>query len=69
VGGLSIVVVFLDFNRIMLVRPESRCGWGFMFAPLAINLEYIAAFIEKDVEAIKIVNQEFDTSDIRKHMD
>jgi radical SAM superfamily enzyme YgiQ (UPF0313 family) len=52
----------------MLVRPRSRCGWGFMWAPLAINLEYIAANIENDVDEIMIVNQEFDDSDITQHI-
>ncbi len=58
----------MEYKRIMLVRPRSRCGWGFMWAPLAINLEYIAANIEKDVDEIKIVNQEFDDSDITHHI-
>lgn len=52
----------------MLVRPPSRCGWGFMWSPLAVNLEYIAAYIEKDVDEIMIVNQEFDKSDINHHI-
>jgi radical SAM superfamily enzyme YgiQ (UPF0313 family) len=39
-----------------------------MWAPLAINLEYIAANIEKDVDEIVIVNQEFDDSDITKYI-
>ncbi len=52
----------------MLVRPRSRCGWGFMWSPLAINLEYIARYIEKDVDEIKIVNQEFDDSKITHHI-
>lgn len=59
----------MTFRRIMLVRPTSRCGWGYMWAPLAINLEYIAAYIEKDVEAISIVNQEFHDTDIEQALD
>ncbi len=59
----------MTFKRIMLVRPLSRCGWGYMWAPLAINLEYIAAYIEKDVEAISIVNQEFHDTDIEEALD
>jgi radical SAM superfamily enzyme YgiQ (UPF0313 family) len=39
-----------------------------MWAPLAINLEYIAAYIENDVDEIKIVNQEFDDTDITHHL-
>ena len=58
----------MDYKRIMLVRPRSRCGWGFMWAPLAINLEYIAANIENDVDEIMIVNQEFDDSNITRHI-
>jgi len=58
----------MDIKRVMLVRPQSRCGWGFMWAPLAINLEYIAAYIEKDVEAVTIVNKEFDDTPIEKHI-
>lgn len=58
----------MDFKRIMFVRPRSRCGWGFMWSPLAINLEYIAAYIENDVDEIMIVNQEFDDSDITHHI-
>jgi magnesium-protoporphyrin IX monomethyl ester (oxidative) cyclase len=52
----------------MLVRPDNRCGWGFMWSPLAINLEYIAATIENDVDKIKIVNQEFDDTPISEHI-
>ncbi len=58
----------MSYNRLMLVRPMSRCGWGFMWAPLAINLEYLAAYVEKDVEDIMIVNQEFDDTDIIDHI-
>lgn len=54
----------IDIKRVMLVRPRTQCGWGYMWAPLAINLEYIAAYIENDVDEIIIVNQEFDDSDI-----
>jgi len=39
-----------------------------MWSPLAINLEYIAAYIERDVEDIMIVNQEFDDTDIALHI-
>ena len=39
-----------------------------MWAPLAINIEYIAAYVEKDVDEIRIVNQEFDDSDITHHL-
>jgi radical SAM superfamily enzyme YgiQ (UPF0313 family) len=39
-----------------------------MWAPLAINLEYIAAYIENDVDEIKIINQEFDDSNITQHI-
>jgi len=52
----------------MLVRPRSRCGWGYMWAPLAINLEYIAASILDVVDDVKIVNQEFDESPIEGHI-
>ncbi len=52
----------------MLVRPPNRTGWGFMWSPLAINLEYIAAYVANDVEEIKIVNQEFDSTDIKDHI-
>lgn len=58
---------FLDPKRVMLVRPRSRCGWGYMWAPLAINLEYIAAAIE-DICEVSIVNQEFDQAPIEKHL-
>jgi radical SAM superfamily enzyme YgiQ (UPF0313 family) len=39
-----------------------------MWAPLAINLEYIAASIIDVVEDIKIVNQEFDETPITEHI-
>jgi len=52
----------------MLVRPKSRCGWGYMWAPLAVNLEYIAASILDVVEDIVIVNQEFDSTPIETHL-
>jgi radical SAM superfamily enzyme YgiQ (UPF0313 family) len=39
-----------------------------MWAPLAINLEYIAAYVENDVDEIMIVNQEFDDTDISHHL-
>jgi len=49
----------------MLVRPKSRCGWGYMWAPLAVNLEYVAAAIE-DICEVRIVNQEFDKTPIEE---
>jgi radical SAM superfamily enzyme YgiQ (UPF0313 family) len=58
----------LAYKRIMLIRPRSRCGWGFMFPPLALNLEYIAASMLDDVDEVKIVNQEFDESPIEGHL-
>jgi radical SAM superfamily enzyme YgiQ (UPF0313 family) len=51
----------------MLVRPKSRCGWGYMWAPLAINLEYVAAAIE-DICDVRVVNQEFDDTPIEAHL-
>jgi radical SAM superfamily enzyme YgiQ (UPF0313 family) len=51
----------------MLVRPKSRCGWGYMWAPLAINLEYVAAAIE-DLCDVRVVNQEFDDTPIEAHL-
>jgi radical SAM superfamily enzyme YgiQ (UPF0313 family) len=39
-----------------------------MWSPLAINLEYIAAYIESDVNEIMIVNQEFDDTPITHHL-
>lgn len=52
----------------MLVRPSSRCGWGFLWSPLAINLEYIAATILDNVDEVRIVNQEFDQTPIEKYL-
>jgi len=51
----------------MLVRPKSRCGWGYMWAPLAVNLEYVAAAIE-DICEVRIVNQEFAQTPIEEHI-
>jgi radical SAM superfamily enzyme YgiQ (UPF0313 family) len=39
-----------------------------MWAPLAINLEYIAGYVESDVDELMIVNQEFDDTDISHHL-
>ncbi len=52
----------------MLVRPRARCGWGFMFAPVAMNLEYIASSILDVVDDVCIVNQEFDETPIEEHL-
>ena len=60
-------MLLLERKRVMLVRPRSRCGWGYMWAPLALNLEYVAAAIE-DLCDIEIVNQEFDKAPIEKHL-
>jgi len=38
-----------------------------MWAPLAINLEYVAAAIE-DISDVRIVNQEFDSTPIGEHL-
>ena len=58
--GVMACVNIVSFKRIMLVRPRSRCGWGFMFAPVAINLEYIAANILDVVDEVEVINYEFD---------
>jgi radical SAM superfamily enzyme YgiQ (UPF0313 family) len=52
----------------MLVRPRSRCGWGYMWAPLAINLEYIAASVLDVTDEISIINQEFNKIPIEQHL-
>jgi len=52
----------------MLVRPRSRCGWGFMFAPVAINLEYIAANIIDVVDEVEVINYEFDETPIEDYL-
>ena len=58
----------MSFRRVLLVRPRTRAGWGFLFAPVALNLEYIAANILDVVEEVRIVNQEFDGSPIERHL-
>ena len=58
----------MAFRRIMLVRPRTRTGWGFLFAPVALNLEYIAASILDVVEDVSIVNYEFDRRPIEEHI-
>jgi radical SAM superfamily enzyme YgiQ (UPF0313 family) len=52
----------------MLVRPRTRTGWGFLFAPVALNLEYIAGSILDVVDEVRIVNQEFDGEPIERHI-
>ncbi len=58
----------MPFKKILLVRPRSRCGWGFMWSPLAINLEYIASSIIDVVSEVKIVNLEFVDEPIEKFL-
>ena len=46
----------------------SRCGWGFMFAPVAINLEYIAANILDVVDEVEVINYEFDKTPLEDYL-
>ncbi len=58
----------LAYSKVLLLRPRSACGWGFAWSPLAINLEYLAAVIEKDVDEVRMVNLEFEETDMTAYM-
>ncbi len=50
----------VPFKRVLLVKPSGRKGLSFAFDLIPTGLEYIAAYIEDNVDKVHIVDMEMD---------
>ena len=59
----------MSFRRILLVKPSGRHGISFAFDIIPTGLEYIAAYIEKYVDEINIIDLEMEPRSVRQTME
>jgi radical SAM superfamily enzyme YgiQ (UPF0313 family) len=50
----------MSFRKILLVKPSGRRGLSFAFDLIPIGLEYIASYIEDEVDEVHIVDMELE---------
>lgn len=55
----------MPFKRILLVKPSGRHGLSFAFDIIPTGLEYIASYIEKDVDEVRIIDLEMEPKPIQ----
>ena len=58
----------MSFKRILLVKPSGRHGISFAFDIIPTGLEYIAAYIEKHVDEVNIIDLEMETKSVQGAM-
>jgi len=59
----------LPFKRILLVKPRGKRGLGFVADAIPLGLEYLAASIEKKVDAIRIIDMELEKHSLQHFID
>ena len=59
----------LSFKRILLVKPRGKRGLGFVADVIPLGLEYLAASIEKKVDAIRIIDMELEKHSLQHFID
>jgi len=59
----------MTFRKISLIKPGGKKGLGFLTDGIPIGLEYIAASIEKDVEAVHIIDLELEKHPFQYFLD
>ena len=62
-------MIKMSFRRVLLVKPKGRKGLGFLSDVIPIELEYIAASIEKEVDKIWIIDMEFEKHPFQYFLD
>jgi magnesium-protoporphyrin IX monomethyl ester (oxidative) cyclase len=56
----------MPFKKVLLIKPSGRHGLSFAFDIIPTGLEYIAAYIENDVDEVNIIDLEMEPKPIRK---
>ena len=56
----------MSFNRVLLIKPSGRHGISFAFDIIPTGLEYIAAYIENDVDEINIIDLEMEPEPVKQ---
>ena len=59
----------LSFKRILLVKPRGKRGLGFVADVIPLGLEYLAASIEKKVDAIRIIDMDLEKHSLQHYID
>jgi len=56
----------MSFKKVLLIKPSGRHGLSFAFDIIPTGLEYIAAYIENDVDEINIIDLEMEPKPIQR---
>jgi len=56
----------MPFKKVLLVKPSGRHGLSFAFDIIPTGLEYIAAYIENDVDEVNIIDLEMESKPIQR---
>ena len=59
----------MSFKKVLLIKPSGRHGLSFAFDIIPAGLEYIAAYIEKDVDAVNIIDLEMEPKPIQQTLE
>jgi len=56
----------MPFKKVLLIKPSGRHGLSFAFDIIPTGLEYIAAYIENDVDEVNIIDLEMESKPIQR---
>ena len=56
----------MSFKKVLLIKPSGRHGLSFAFDIIPTGLEYIAAYIENDVDEVNIIDLEMEPKPIQR---
>ncbi|MEA2055534.1 MAG: radical SAM protein [Candidatus Thermoplasmatota archaeon] len=59
----------MSFKNILLIKPSGRHGLSFAFDIIPTGLEYIAAYIEKDVDRVNIIDLEMEPKPVQQTLE
>jgi len=59
----------MSFKKILLIKPSGRHGLSFAFDIIPTGFEYIAAYIEKDVDEVSIIDLEMEPKPIQQTLE
>ena len=56
----------MSFKKVLLIKPSGRHGLSFAFDIIPTGFEYIAAYIENDVDEVNIIDLEMEPKPIQQ---
>ena len=56
----------MSFKKVLLIKPSGRHGLSFAFDIIPTGFEYIAAYIENDVDEVNIIDLEMEPKPIQR---